>query len=162
LDKPVSDEILKHLADLANKAPCAGALHISIITDQGLLDEINQETYNYMHNSGVPFLVERSSIPGYSPLYGAPAMIVISADPARGLANAACAADTLILAATDLGLGTCYLASILNVLDGESPTSLKLNLPEGLKPWVGVIVGYTDDPDYMSRERNTGDNIDFI
>ena len=59
-------------------------------------------------------------------------------------ANAACAGENILLAATKLGLGSCYL---------ESPTlafnipevAAAAKIPEGAQPQAVIVFGYTDD-----------------
>ena len=79
-----------------------------------------------MNKSGVPMLEKIASNPNFNPIYGAPVAVVISTDKAdnpntagMARANAACAGENILLAATELGLGSCYL---------ESPT-LAFNIP---------------------------------
>jgi nitroreductase len=153
LDKPVDKADLEKIVEAGKTAPCAGAISITVITDANYISEINSATYSFMQNSGVEFMVKRSSIPGYQPLYGAPALIVISSDPERGTANVATAAATMIIAATDLGLGSCYVGSPTRVLQAGSELAGKLNLPDGFTPLAGVLLGYTDDPVLFSRDR---------
>ncbi|MDR2610800.1 MAG: nitroreductase family protein [Clostridiales Family XIII bacterium] len=160
--KPVEKALLEKIAEAGNKAPCAGAISIAVITNADYLAEIDEATFSFMQNSGVEFMVKRSSLPGYRPLYGAPALIVISSDPERGTANVAAAATTMILAATDLGLGSCYVGSPTRVLQAGTALAEKLNLPEGFTPIAGVLLGYTDDPDIFSRDRAPADNISWV
>jgi nitroreductase len=152
LDKPVAKEDLEKIVAAGDKAPLAGAISIAVITDKDYLAKIDQAVFDFMQNSGVPFMVERSSIPGYRPLYGAPALIVVSSDPERGTANAAAAAATMTIAATDLGLGNCYVGSPTRVL-ADPEFGAPLGQPEGFIPIAGVLVGYTDDPEIFSRDR---------
>jgi nitroreductase len=151
-NQPVSRELLDKIVEAGNNAPLAGAISIAVITDKDYLAKIDQSVFEFMQNSGVPFMVERSSIPGYRPLYGAPALIIISSDPDRGTANAAAAATTMTIAATDLGLGSCYVGSPTRVL-ADPEFGAPLAQPEGFIPLAGVLVGYTDDPKVFSRDR---------
>jgi nitroreductase len=161
-DRPVDRALLEKIAAAGNRAPCAGAISIAVITDAGYLSEIDEATFSFMQNSGVEFMVQRSSLPGYRPLYGAPALIVISSDPERGTANAAAAATTMILAATDLGLGSCYAGSPTRVLQARNALAEKLELPDGFTPIACVLLGYTDDPALFSRDRAPVDNVTWI
>ncbi|MDR0817739.1 MAG: nitroreductase family protein [Clostridiales Family XIII bacterium] len=151
-DQSVSRETLDKIVAAGDNAPLAGAISIAVITDKDYLAKIDQAVFDFMQNSGVPFMVERSSLPGYRPLYGAPALIVVSSDPERGTANAAAAATTMTIAATDLGLGSCYVGSPTRVLQ-DAELGAPLRQPEGFIPIAGVLVGYTDDPAKFSRDR---------
>ena len=79
LDKPVSDEDLEKIIEAGRWAPNAGPFRISVIRNTALQKEINDRTFDFMQNSGIEFLVQRSSLPGYQPLYGAPVLILFSA-----------------------------------------------------------------------------------
>lgn len=160
LDKPVKKELLEVIAAAGDKAPLGPALAIRVITDKELLARIDQETYDRMLNSGVPFSVERASLPGYRPLYSAPAFIIIASDPERGALGAAAAAENMIIAATDLGLGSCFVVSPIQTVS-DPAYAAGLALPEGCKPLAGVLLGYTGDPDVFSRKRIPAD-IAFI
>ncbi|MDR2487592.1 MAG: nitroreductase family protein [Clostridiales Family XIII bacterium] len=152
LDRAVDRGDLEKIVRAGDLAPLAGAISLTVITDRGFLADIDQAAFDFMQNSGVPFMVERSSLPGYRPLYGAPALIVVGSDPERGTANAAAAATAMTLAATDLGLGSCYVASPTRVL-ADGALKERLGLPEGFAPLAGVLVGYTDEPLKFARDR---------
>lgn len=106
------------------------------------------------------FMRQRASIPGYEPLYGAPTLIVISAPEGPfSQINVSTSATTMILAATDLGLATCYVVSPIAIL---TQLKDKLNLPEDFIPVSGILVGYEAPCDISSPEREIPDNINFI
>ena len=159
-DKPVEKELLTKIADAGDKAPLGAPLAIRIITDKDLLADIDRQTHTAMLNSGMPFLVERASLPGYKPLYSAPVFIIIASDPQRGALGAGAAAENIIIAAVDLGLGSCFVASPMQTLSDPSYAE-RLALPDGFKPLAGVLLGYADDPELFKRQR-TPANISFI
>ena len=156
LDKPVEKELLEKIVNAGDKAPLGTPLAIRAITDKEMLAQIDRETHDSMLNSGIPFSVERASLPGYRPLYSAPVFIIIASDPARGAIGAATAAENMIIAATDMGLGSCFVLSPVAIVSGPAYAD-KLALPEGAKPLVGVLLGHTDDPNAFSRPRAPAD-----
>lgn len=159
-DKQISKEELETIMDVANKAPNAGPLYFTVIQDRELISEINDKTKEFMLSSE-GFMKERASIPGYEPLYGAPTLIIISSpDMPFAQINVACSATTMILAATDLGLGSCYVVSPIQTVTEEF--SDKLNLPEGFKPVSGVLIGYEAESDIPTPEKEEVDNITYI
>ncbi len=109
----ISDDELATIIRAGQSAPNAGPFQISVIQKADLLKRLSGVTRTAMKNSGNAFLMERVSLPGYDPLYGAPTVLLLSApdDSMYGDANTALAAENMILAATALGLGTCYLVS---------------------------------------------------
>ena len=162
LDKDVDKATLDTLASYANKAPSSGPIHITIITDKELLRKIDDEAYDFMKNSGVEFMMQRVALEGYRPLYGAPALMLISSqDPERGMPGVAAAATTVTIAATDMGLGSCYVGSPTRIVNKDEYKSI-LNIPEGNTVLAGVLLGYTDDPHRFERERIVGDNVSFV
>lgn len=162
-EKEIDKATLETLASCANKAPSSGEIHVTVITNKEILETIDAETLDFMKNSGTEFLMKRASIEGYHPIYGAPALILLSSpDPDRGMPGVAAAATTVILAATDMGLGSCYVASPTRTVNTSEKVLPMLSLPEGYSVLAGVLLGYTDDKDKFSRERVVGDNISFI
>ena len=131
---PVEDEKLGQVLDAARLAPTASnrqAFQLIVIHTKGREAELKR-IY------GPPFFVE------------APLVICACAIPAQGWVrtdgkpyvdvDVAIAMDHLILAATDLGLGTCWIAAF-------DPTAARevLALPEGVEPVAFTPLGYPAD-----------------
>lgn len=143
LDKPVEAGKLKTILKYGNKAPNAGPIHMSVIQNANLLKEINDVATEAGLKSDNDFLKQRLAIPGYKLLYGAPVLIVLSApDGEFSAANTACAATNMCIAATELELGTCYLAGFLLAFTAKPELLQKIGIPEGFKPRCGMIIGY--------------------
>ncbi|MDO5849336.1 MAG: nitroreductase family protein [Methanobrevibacter sp.] len=160
-DEQITEEELSAIVEVANKAPNAGPFHITVIQDKEFLTEINDKTKIKMLASK-GFMKERASMPGYEPLYNAPTLIVVST-PEVPFAeiNAACSITTMALAATDLGLGSCYVVSPIQTLV-EPDVLLRLELPEGFVPISGLLVGYESDVKIQSPPRADVDNVNYI
>ena len=151
LPQAVEQEKLEIVVKSGNMAACTnltGGLKFCVITNPELLKIISETGKTMMQQSGNPFLEKIAATPGYSPIYNAPAMVVVSApattDPmAMGMnaANAACAAENMLLAATDLGLGSCYLASAL--LAFQMPDVKRAAcIADSWQPACAVVLGY--------------------
>ena len=146
LDKELSADDLEKIVEAGRWAPNAGEFQISVIRNAGLRKRINDLTYNAMVSSGIEFLRQRASLPGYQPLYGAPVLILLSGPagaPFSGV-NAALAAENMLLEATGLGLGSCYLVSPTLALNeaGNRALAQEAGFPDGYKLQCAVIVGY--------------------
>lgn len=104
---------------------------------------------------------ERAFLPGYEPLYGAPTVIVLSS-PITPFTqtNVACSATTMILKATDLGIGTCYAVSPILALSKDEFVE-KLNLPEGYVPVAAILMGYANGEGFPTEKQEV-DNINRI
>jgi hypothetical protein len=119
-DKPIPADVLKRIVEAGQWAPNAGPFQISVIRNTGLRQRINDRALDAMVHSGNAFAQQRASLPGYQPIYGAPVLILLSApaDAPFGPANTALAAENMLLEATGLGLGSCYLVSPTRALNG--------------------------------------------
>jgi FMN reductase [NAD(P)H] len=99
-----------------------------------------------MVHSGREFLQQRASLPGYQPIYGAPVLILLSgpADAPHSPRNTALAAENMILEATGMGLGSCFLVSPTMALNGRNNRDLarEAGIPDGYTVQCTVIVGY--------------------
>ena len=146
LDKPVLDEDLEKIIEAGQWAPNAGEFRISVIRNGELRKRINDATHDKMVNSGIEFLQQRVSLPGYQPLYGAPMLILLSgpAEAPYSAVNASLAAENMLLQATEMGLGSCYLVSPTLALNDADNGSLaqEAGIPDGYKLQCAVIVGH--------------------
>jgi nitroreductase len=146
LDKTVEKEKLNLILKYGNKAPNAGPFQMSVITNKEILKTINDTVMDIMKSSDNDFMKMRSSIPGYQPLYGAPMLIVLSAPKEGfGAANTANAVTNMCIAATELGLGSCFVIAPLMVLDGTNELCKKIGIPEGFTPMCGMLLGYASE-----------------
>ena len=99
------------IVGVANKAPNAGSFQVSVIQDKEFLSEINDKTKEFMLNSE-GFMRQRALFQVMNHYMEHQLLIVISAPegPFTQI-NVSASATTMILAATDLGLATCYVVS---------------------------------------------------
>jgi len=166
-DKPIPADVLKKIVEAGQWAPNFGPFQISVIQNAGLRQRINDRTLDAMAHSGNAFAQQRASLPGYQPLYGAPVLILLSApaDALFGAANTALAAENMLLEATGLGLGSCYLASPTRALNGESNPDLvrEAGVPKGYTVQCAVIVGYAAAENKFSlAERSKRGKVNYV
>ncbi len=140
----ITDKDLNVILEAGKSGPGGGAYHLTVIQKADLIQKINDKTKEAMLNSGMEFSVKRASTPGYEPVYGAPTLILLSASDPNGIANTSCSAENMLIAATALGLGSCYLMSIRGAFAGEEGAAIaaECGLPEGNTVLCGVIAGY--------------------
>lgn len=167
LDKPVAPEDVATIVEAGQWGPNAGPFTLSVIRNAALLKRINDMTSQSMLASGNDFLVSRASLPGYQPLYSAPLFIVISGptDAPYSALNAAVSAENMLLQATDLGLGSCFIRSAAAVLNAPQNRALaeEAGIPEGSEMQCGVVVGYTEDEDkFRARPRESKGTVIYI
>lgn len=140
-DQEVEEEKLKQVLQAINHAPGIGVFHVTVIRNREFLRLIDDATLETMKN-GNDFTKAMAAQPGYRPLYHAPIFIVFSIPDPMIEASAASAITTMTIAATDLGLGSCFVRSPILPLAPDSQLSARLNLPEGYFASVGMLLGY--------------------
>lgn len=163
--KPIEEEKMQAVIQAGNLAPIFGHFHITVIENPELLKEINDTTLEMMKHSGDEFLQKRAATKGYAPLYGAPAVIVLSAPGGNdsngfNMANVSCAAENMIIEATHLGLGTCFVMGPM-IAFADVALTQRLQIPEGNIPLVGVTMGYSAN-EISANTRKTEDNITYF
>lgn len=133
-DKPVSEEVLTALLEAAMCAPSAGnerPWHFVVITERALLEGITEfHEYSKM-------------------LKQAPAAIIVCADmnldKYQGIGywiqDCAAATENILIAAQELGLGSCWLGMYPKKDRVEGLRRL-LNIPEHIVPFSGIALGY--------------------
>jgi nitroreductase len=154
-DKPVSEEDLATIINAGRWAPNAGEYTMSVIRNKDLVAQVNQKTLEAMRASGNDFLVERASIPGYLPLYGAPVVILLSGPIAvnHTQANCAVAVENMLLQATELGMGSVFLRSPSYALNRPENVALarEAGIAEGSQMECGIAIGHIADETKFAR-----------
>lgn len=167
LDTLIPSEDLDRIVETGRWAPNAGPFQISVIRNRELRQEINDRTLNAMIHSGNAFLQQRASLPGYQPLYGAPVLILLSgpADAPHSARNTALAAENMLLEATGLGLGSCFLVSPTLSLNGKNNRDLakKAGIPDGYGVECAIIVGYAEaENKFTVAERTRKGSVNYV
>ena len=148
---PVPPPALQQLISAANWAPSAmneQPWHYTVVTDRALMGEISRQAKSAM-------LTQLDSMPRsghfrdllndahYNIFYNAPLLIAISAPADRQwcVEDCAMAAQNMMLAALDLGLGSCWIGfaqTWLNTAEGLRA----LGLPSSQRVVAPIILGY--------------------
>jgi FMN reductase [NAD(P)H] len=167
LDKPVSSEDVEKIVEAGRWAPNAGPFHISVVRNAELLKKLNDRAYNDMINSGNEFLKQRAALPGYQPLYGAPAAIILSGPDKAPFTvhNTMLAAENMLLQATGLGLGSCFLFTITRALNGEENRDLaqEAGIPPDFSAQCGLALGYAAPENKFSMaERAMKGSVNYV
>jgi FMN reductase [NAD(P)H] len=161
----ISDEALSAIIKAGQSAPNAGPFQLTVIQSSGLLSKLSEEAKAGMLNSENDFFIKRASLPGYDPIYGAPTVIILSApdDNPFSLANTSLSAENMIIAATALGLGTCYLVTPKMAFDGQNAKELgtKAGIPEGYTFKCSVAVGYSGG-DAFSTAKGKVNYVNYV
>ena len=77
-------------------------------------------------------------------LHQAPAVMVFHSAPSPSTPKDDCviAAQTVVMAAMTMGLGTCYIGLLNYSANSSPPVQEALNLPAGNKPYCVLVLGY--------------------
>jgi len=146
--EPLTKEQVEALVEAALAAPSAMNLqpwHVIMITDKGLLDDMNDETMKILEaeegQAGYKRIMER----GGKVFYNAPCMIMIAAANDSDWAPLDCGilSENVALAAHSLGLGNviCGMARIpLNGAKGDD-FKKRMKFPDGYDFGMSVLVG---------------------
>ncbi|HEX3039183.1 MAG TPA: nitroreductase [Caproiciproducens sp.] len=151
----ISEEELTDILQAARFAPSSmgmQARHFTVVQDKKLIADIVTAT---VKNGG-------KFVPGHTPFYNAPTVIVLSAPESSkyNREDAACAVMNVMLAAHAYNLGTCYICSVLCGLRDEDIMK-RLRLPENYIPLGCVALGYPAENAPAPKERRT-DDINYV
>jgi nitroreductase len=143
--RQISVEDLDTLLMAAHMAPIAGGnyamTHMTVVQNAELMEEIRRACL--MKSPGKEEEYR-------DPFYGASTVIFFSA---HGISkdfieysNIGCAIENMLLAATDLHLGSTYIWGCLRKLHKHPELIAKLQLPEGYEILSAVALGYPTEP----------------
>ena len=175
-ERPVDENVLAVILEAGTYAPSGGnsqSTHRIVITDPDVLDrlrnlvqqefakmEIKEDTYKSLKNS-----ISQSKQGSYVYDYHAPVLVVVANKKGygNGMADSAMMIENMLLQATDLGIGSCYINQ-LHWLD-DNPVIhrelMELGLQEDETITGGVAFGYvTQWP--KNELKRTGNPITFI
>lgn len=142
-------------------------VYITVVTNPAKIQMLNDNTKQVMLNSGNDFMVKAASNPAWNPLFGAPAIMLISAltatDPqsiSTNTSNCACAGENILLAATELGVASCFVTS--PTLGFMIPgTKEALEIPDEQTVSAIITLGYSDDKEPHGNHINEN-NIAWV
>ena len=159
LDRPVDRELLLCLLEAAQHSPTTEfiqAYSVIQITDPTLRQRIYQEAAQQEQVLKAPvflvFCADMSRLLRSAAACGTavpPEFLKHTEDFLISSVDAAILAESFVICAESVGLGTCYVGGIRNNL--ESVCQL-LKLPAGVYPLVGMTVGYPD-PDQVGSPK---------
>lgn len=129
---PVDDEKLKYILEAARMAPTGSnqqAFQLVVVHTKGREKELRYiYDKDWFVQAPIIICACATTIPGQA------------YDEVRSYRNVGIVMDHLILAATNLGLGTCWIGAF----EPEAAHDI-LRLPKEVKPIVFATVGYSDD-----------------
>ena len=142
LDKQVEENKIDTVLDAARLSPSprnAQERRFIIVRDSGKRKRIGEAADNQEHVSEAPVIIV-----GCAETVG---RITMCGQPAYTL-GVAIALDHASLAATELGLGTCWVCRF-----DEKKVKEILNIPEKIRIVALLLLGYATDPSLVEKER---------
>lgn len=149
-DEPVSRETLEALMQAAVQAPTAMNLQpwaFGVIQGVDRLKDYSDRTKAHLLDNldSLPGLEQYRDFfadPETNLFYGAPALVVIYAKPGGATPDFDCAmaAQNLMLAAYDQGLGTCWIG-FFSFLLNQPAVKQELGVPQDWRAIASIIIG---------------------
>ncbi len=148
---PVEQAKLEQVLEAARMAPSAAnrqPFKLIVISTEGRKEELRR-IYNSEWFVQAPYVICACAIEAL-------AWKRQGDEQSYGMVDVAIAFDHLILAATELGLGTCWIAAF-------DPVEARrvLNLPDALTPVVFTPLGYPDSPMRPKRRKPLSELVEY-
>ena len=150
-DRPITEEQLQTLIIAANAAPVGRAQfqNVALVVLQ------NEELFAEMEAAMKKMAPD---YPNPHPLYNAPVgiLVCVPGEPVADVnwMNAACVMENVLLAATDMGLGSTFIMGAVAAMRQNPELCAAAKVPEGFVPVCMAIVGYSA-AELTKREETT-------
>lgn len=165
LDEKIDENNLEKIIETGKIAPVAGQFQITVMQNKEILNNLNDAVKEFLKASGDENRIVQGEDPKFNAFYGANTFVLFSAPDENpfGALDTALSAENIILASTDLGLGTCYMLTPIFPLQSPDNEELlkKFDLPKGYKPIGAVVIG-KESPDIQYSERAKFDNVNYV
>ncbi|MFV0518873.1 MAG: nitroreductase family protein [Lachnospirales bacterium] len=132
---------------------------LTVVQDKEFMSRISDATEEFFNYN--PLMSD--------PMHGAPTLVIISTIKDRHpefegleIASAACIADTMLIGATDLGLGSVYICNFVEGMHYKPELIEELGLEEGYVPVAGVLIGYPKTPITYDGELTQSVEVNYI
>jgi nitroreductase len=138
LDRPVEFEKITTLIDAARKAPSAGNLqdwNFIIVSEKDLVKQASQYCVDQYWIQTAPILIIVCALPEKHEMYYG-----LRGKRLYNIQDCAAAIQNILLAATDMGLGTCWIGAF-----EEEKIRTLFAIPQDVRPQAIITVGYSDE-----------------
>lgn len=150
IEKQINEEDLRQILFAGCAAPISrkdyNSIRFTIVQDKTMLHKISEAA-------------DLSS----DPLYHVPTLIIISTTKAAvenvEYFNVACIVENMLLAATNLGIGSIFLTHFLLAIMKRKDLLKELAIPEGYTPISAVGVGYVSETEEWTENKNIANRI---
>ncbi len=138
LERPVEFEKITTILDAARKAPSAGNLQtwrFIVISDRNLIKQLSEYSIEQYWIQTAPIVIVIAAVPEKQEMYYG-----LRGKRLYAVQDCAAAIQNLMLAATDLGLGTCWIGAF-----EEDKVRALFDIPADVRPQALVTLGYADE-----------------
>ena len=133
--------------------------HFTVLQNPDLLNKVEMLCKASFLNSDNATLREMANREGFQVFYNAPTLIIISGDhkAIAPLHDCVLAMENMLLAASSLGIGSCWVHSPMMVYGSPegaaSFNGIGLEFPDGYVPYAAAVFGYSSQPSPESGTR---------
>ena len=143
-DKPLPKKVIKDILEAAKFAPTARnmqELEYKVITSKTLISKLTEGLAAVFQKEGLPLKGPPGAKPDF--FYGAPILIIITApkDNMWASADAGLAAQNILLYATSIDLGSCFIGRAKHIERDKNLLKM-LHIADDMNIVAGVICGY--------------------
>jgi len=151
----VDDNALQQIVLAGQFAPTAMGLqpwHFTVLQHPEKLEQLQRLCKEVFLHSDNAALREAASRDDYHLFYHAPTLILVSGDAQATAPMQDCvlAMENMLLAATSLGISSCWVHSPImlcgNAEGASAFTALELGIPSGYQPYAAAVFGYSAMP----------------
>ena len=138
LDRPIEFEKLTTIVDAGRKAPSAGNLQdwaFILVTEKNLIKQVSEYCIEQYWIQTAPALVVVCAIPEkHEMFYG------LRGKRLYNIQDCAAAIENMLLAATNVGLGSCWIGAF-----EEDKIRSVFAIPQDVRPQAIITLGYSDE-----------------
>ena len=154
-DKPLPENIIKDILEAAKHAPTARnlqELEYKVITGKTLINKLTEGIAAAMQKEGMPLKGPPGARPNF--FYGTPLLIIITApkDNMFALSDAALAVQNVMLYATSIDLGSCFIG-MAKLIERDKNLLKMIHIADNMSIVAAVICGYpAENPDPREKK----------
>ncbi|SPF42926.1 Nitroreductase family protein [Candidatus Desulfosporosinus infrequens] len=145
----IKDDDLQIILNAGMYAPSAmnqQSWHFTAVQNKETLQKINQTIKSYFLKSGNQRFEDMAKSENFNILYSAPTLIIVSGDE-KAIApqcDSVLAMGNMFLAASSIGIGSCWIHAITQLSSSEQGNTLisELGIPTGNKIFASGVFGY--------------------
>lgn len=167
--RQVAEGDLDLVLEAATHAPSGmnlQAWHFTVVQNAEKLAELNERIKAAFAKSNDPQKQGRGQNPSYCCYYHAPTLVIVSADETNRLSpfDCACALENIFLAATSLGIASCWINQPGETCEdpGVRACLTGLGVPENYRVYGCAALGYPSEDSLPKPKKLAEGTINFV